>query len=139
MKKFACIIVAIVLLPIVALADIDLSSMSYEELEELSQKVTTEMMSRSEWGGVKVPAGIWTVGVDIPEGEYSIRMCNEKQTGKVSVWGKEKDDYITNGGCVYPLVFGYDYTVFGKVVLKEGYIVDSNIDTFFCPPVKLGF
>ena len=87
-------------------------------------------MSRSEWGGVKVPAGIWTVGVDIPEGEYSIRMCNEEQTGKVSVWGKEKDDYITNGGCVYPLVFGYDYTVFGVVV--EGMDVIDKIAAVRC-------
>ena len=142
MRKVLFLVATIILFSACSIAFaelIDLSSLSYTELVDLSNKINAEMKNRPEWQGVKVPAGTWTVGIDIPEGEYSIRICDENKTGSVSIWGKAVDDYVTNGGCVYPLVFGYDYTVYGKAILKEGYIVSSKIDTYFCPPLTLGF
>ncbi len=141
-KVFSLLLVIIVLCSSTAFADssdISLSSLSYSELETLAEKINQEMKTRPEWKGVKVPAGTWTVGVDIPAGEYSISVCNEGQKGRMSIWGKAVDDYVSNGGCVYPLVFGYEYSVYGKCVLVDGYIVDSTIDVYFNDPLKLGF
>ena len=143
MKKvvcsFLCVCALFALLAGSTAESVDLSSLSFEELETLQNRVAAEMKTRPEWKGVKVPAGVWTVGVDIPEGEYSISMVNENETGRMSIWGKAIDDYVSNGGCVYPLVFGYEYKVFGKVYLKKGYIVESTLETYFSEPVKLGF
>ena len=143
MKKTVCFILCVVVLfafvTVSTAESIDLTSLSFDELQTLQEKISAEIKSRPEWKGVKVPAGIWTVGVDIPEGEYSISMVNEDGTGKMSIWGKAVDDYVTNGGCVYPLVFGYEYKTFGKVYLKDGYIVDSTLETYFSEPLKLGF
>lgn len=141
-KVFSLLLAVIVLCGSVAVADssdISLSSLSYSELEALAEKINQEMKTRPEWKGVKVPAGTWTVGIDIPAGEYSIAVCNEGQKGRMSIWGKAVDDYVSNGGCVYPLVFGYEYSVYGKCVLIDGYIVDSTIDVYFSEPIKLGF
>lgn len=141
-KILCCLVVAVLFLSGISIADsseISLSSYTYSELETLAEKINQEMKTRPEWKGVKVPAGTWTVGVDIPAGEYSISVCNEGQKGRMSIWGKAVDDYVSNGGCVYPLVFGYEYSVYGKCVLMDGYIVDSTIDVYFSEPLKLGF
>ncbi len=143
MRKYLCVvIVAVLLLSSISIADsseINLSSLTYSDLEALKNRIDQEMKARPEWKGVKVPAGTWTVGIDIPQGEYSISVCTEGQKGRMSIWGNAVDDYVTNGGCVYPLVFGYEYSVYGKCILKDGYIVDSTIDVYFSEPLKLGF
>lgn len=141
MKKILSIIVSIVLLFSfsLAVAETNLSELSYDELLALQQSINEEMKSRPEWKGVLVPAGIWTVGVDIPAGVYSISVCKEGQKGKVSVFGKEIDDFVSNGGCIYPLVFGYEYNTFGKVELKDGYKINITVDVYFAPPLSLGF
>lgn len=142
MKKIISVLLVLSLLfsCSVALSDgINLSEMSYEELLTLQQELTKEMKSRPEWKGVLVPAGTWTVGIDIPAGEYSITVCEEGQKGRLSVFGKEIGDYVSNGGCVYPLVFGYEYNTYGKVLLKDGYQIESTINVYFAPPLTLGF
>ena len=144
MKRTLCILLVIVVGSLFSLSfaesgNYDLSSLSYGELVVLQNEIDNELKSRPEWPGVKVPAGTWVVGIDIPAGEYSIAMCNENQTGRMSIWEFAVNDYHTNGGCVYPLVFGYEYSVYGRCVLEDGYIVDSTIETYFCPPLKLGF
>ena len=52
--------------------DIDLSLMSYEELLSLRNKIMDEMLTRPEWENVLVPAGVYEIGVDIPEGTWTI-------------------------------------------------------------------
>lgn len=143
MKKTVCFLLCMVVffacLTVSTAESIDLSSLSYEQLETLQKSLSEEMKSRPEWKGVKVPAGTWTVGIDIPEGEYSVVMVDDTQKGKFSVWGKAVDDFVSNGGCVNPLVFGYEYTVYGKIFLKEGYVISSTLDVYLAPPVTLGF
>ena len=118
---------------------LDLTALSYSDLEELKIKIEAEMGTRPEWPGVYVPSGVYMVGEDIPEGTYSVRLCDQKQKGHVSVWGKAVDDYFGGGGLVISMVFGWETLFYGKADLKKGWIVEVSGDCYFGPPIKLGF
>ena len=72
MKRIAAFIAAILLLSSHALADINLSSMTLEELIALKQQIGLEIASRPEVKSVTVPIGVWVVGKDIPAGHWNI-------------------------------------------------------------------
>ncbi len=74
MKKLVSLILcmALLLISLPALAQIDLSSLSFDELLSLNTQVVTEITSRAEWKEVTVPAGVYEVGVDIPVGYWTI-------------------------------------------------------------------
>ena len=72
MKRIAAFVSAILLLFSYALADINLSSMTLEELIALKQQIGLEILSRPEIKSVTVPIGVWKVGEDIPEGHWNI-------------------------------------------------------------------
>lgn len=81
MKKAACVLIlALSTLPICAAADVDLASMSYDELVELKQQVLMEIMQRDGSYSVTVPIGLWRVGVDIPEGVWLLSAENGRYT-----------------------------------------------------------
>lgn len=74
MKKLLSLLLAALLLcSCFAVAEIDVSGMSYEELTELNRAVQLELFKKGALiDGVKVPAGRYIVGEDIPEGVYRI-------------------------------------------------------------------
>ena len=49
MKKFFSLVLALILLPCAALAEIDLSSLSFADLAALRDQAQLEMMKRDEW------------------------------------------------------------------------------------------
>ncbi len=53
-------------------ADLDLKALSFDELVALRDQVMDEMLTREEWNEVSVPAGVYEIGVDIPEGRWTI-------------------------------------------------------------------
>ena len=74
MKKIFVVLFCVVLLTTVAFAEVDLDSMSAEELAELYSVIGSKL-----WGekiasadGAKLIYGKYVVGVDIPEGTYVI-------------------------------------------------------------------
>lgn len=73
MKKAIILILILCLLPIISLADVDLSSMSIEELQSLRKNICSEILSRSNWDSVVVPTGFYVIGEDIPAGHWTIR------------------------------------------------------------------
>ena len=82
MKKLLCVLCIAALLCSCAFAeDIDLSGLSFQELEALRNRCLLEMMQRDEWQEVEVPAGVWEIGVDIPAGHWSFRAGKQD-----SVW-----------------------------------------------------
>ncbi len=90
MKKLLCVLCIAALLCSCAFAeDIDLSGLSFQELEALRNRCLLEMMQRDEWQEVEVPAGVWEIGVDIPAGHWSFRAGT-----KHSQWN---DVYISYG------------------------------------------
>lgn len=69
-----CICIVIFFISTSALADIDLSSMSFDELIALQQQVNKAIWASDEWQEVEVPAGLYRVGVDIPAGNWKVSM-----------------------------------------------------------------
>ena len=75
MKKLITIVLIIALsLPTIASADIpDISGLSFEELGQLIREAKKALWACDEWKEVKVPAGVYTIGEDIPAGHWSIQ------------------------------------------------------------------
>lgn len=140
MKRILIIILVLCLIMPVCFAEsVDLSAYSYEELEALKSRIEAEMKTRPEWPGVYVPAGVYVVGEDIPEGTYSVRLTDQTQKGHVSVWGKAVNDFYGGGGLVISMVFGWESNFYGKAELKNGWVVEVSGDCYFGSPIKLGF
>lgn len=133
MKKALIIAIAIVLVAVVAYAEVTLSSMSYDELIELNHQLTAEIMSRPEWKEVTVPPGIWQVGEDIPAGTYSIK----SEFAGVTIWRKAKDDYSDDGMFYAEII--KDDSPCGKIKLDKGMVVEISGEVIFAPPMSLGF
>ena len=71
MIRFFCFLIVLVFLPVVCFADLpDISSLSRDELFELSRLVQSLLFDSSLLDGVLVPAGEYIVGVDLPAGTY---------------------------------------------------------------------
>ena len=131
MKKLICLLLILCLFPVIALADVDLSSMSFDELVQLSQSVTMEIMSRPEWKEVTVPSGSWYVGKDIPAGDYSVYPTSKG--GYIRVLNENGKTLITQG-------LRKETDIFGKLELKDGYTVQiEDGSLIFRPAVGLGF
>lgn len=127
-KLFALTLVILALLPVVACADVDLSSMSYDELLSLNGKLFAEIISRPEFKEVTVPAGSYTVGEDIPSGVYSLELGKGSFGSMLLVNGFEKSHSVTAESPV------------GKIEFKDGDTVEISIGAIvFKPYVGLGF
>ena len=134
MKRFICVLLVLVSLGSFAVADsINLSSMSYADLITLQKNLVKEIMSRPEWKEVKVPAGTWKIGEDIPAGTYGV--STESMLVTMSVYKSENKDF-TNLEAMH--VLSSDESI-GKLVLKDGWVVEITSEVKFTPPVSLGF
>ena len=73
-----------------------------------------------------VPTGEIVIGEDIPAGDYTIS-CVGKEEALLTLWGKEKGDYSSNGGCIYSVwVTPGDNGKIGKLTLEEGNVVETS-------------
>lgn len=72
MKKLLCILLACLCITPAFADDIDLSGMSYEELVRLKNRINLYMWLSDEWQEVRVPSGLWEIGVDIPAGHWTL-------------------------------------------------------------------
>lgn len=131
MKKLMCITLILCVLPVIAIADVDLSSMTYDELLALRDQLNIEIFSRPEWKEVTVPGGQWSVGKDIPAGAYSLHPT--KEGGFVTI-------YNENGKLIISQGIRDEENVIGKIELLEGYSVEiSRGSLIFAPAIGLGF
>ena len=73
MKRFISVLLLLCLLNVPAIAEIDLSGLTFDELVDLRNQCLTEMTKRDEWQEVTVPVGVWKIGEDIPAGHWSIK------------------------------------------------------------------
>lgn len=80
MKKIICIIMILLLSPVFALAEVDLSGMSYQELVALKEQINLAIWNSKEWQEVTVPQGIWEVGKDIPAGKWTVKCASDNCT-----------------------------------------------------------
>ena len=136
MKKIICILLLVCMTSFAAADSIDLSALSYDELLELRSSLNTEIINRPEWKEVTVPAGTWVIGRDIPEGLYCVKSADGKNVN-VTVWKKEVNNYSDNGLRYNELVS--EKSPYGRMELKEGWILEIGRPCIFTPPVSLGF
>ena len=128
MKRLVCVLLILCLLPVIVFAEVDLSSMSFDELKSLQQKINEEIHSRPEWKSVEVPSGYYTVGKDIPSGDYSI-------SGDGCYIGVYRNDrlYLNQGiSCEDDFINRIDLIDGDTVKIMYGIAI-------FAPPVSLGF
>ena len=78
MKKLIALALAAFLMIGCAAAEIDLSSMSFDELIALKDKINLAIWNSAEWQEVTVPQGLWEVGADIPAGKWTIKAKNTR-------------------------------------------------------------
>lgn len=75
-KLFSLVLAALLLLSAVpasaAPETIDLSAMSLKDLQALEARVLAAMWASGDWQEVKVPAGVYAVGSEIPAGKWTI-------------------------------------------------------------------
>ena len=134
MKRFMCALLVLVCMVSFALAEnVDFSSMNYDELILLQKNLVKEIMSRPEWKEVKVPAGAWVVGEDIPAGTYGISTNSALAT--LTVYKNENKEITDLEGMH---VISSDESL-GKLVLKDGWVVEITSEVVFTPPFSLGF
>ena len=58
------------------LDEIDLASLSFDELVALNDKINLAIWNSKEWQEVTVPQGDWIVGEDIPAGKWVIKCAD---------------------------------------------------------------
>ena len=132
MKRFLCLLLILCIIPVYALMEsIDLSGYSFDDLRKLQQDINAEIKSRPEWKSVNVPCGVYTVGKDIPAGEYSISMGND---GLYICVKRNGYHLLINQGITKP------ESMIAHVELLDGDTVEiSGAFAVFAPPVALGF
>ena len=91
MKKVCCILVFLAfIIPAVGLAEINLASMSYQELVELRDQIDLAIWTSQEWQEVTVPQGVYEVGKDIPDGHWTVKPIDGAQC--IISWGSELEE-----------------------------------------------
>lgn len=93
MKRVVMLVLALVLVGAVALAEVDLSGMSYEEMVELRDQLDKAIWASDGWQYVQVPGGDYDVGVDIPAGRWTLVGVDSYSSFEVYVSRDLKDNY----------------------------------------------
>lgn len=137
-KLLALLLIAALLAPCVLAEEIDLSGLSFDELQALQTRIAKEIVSRPEWKKVQVPIGCYRIGEDIPVGSYSISSDKGVNSCLVTVWGHDVDDYKTNGGLIHNIIIS-DTENIGKLELQEGWVLKVSSPVIIAPAVKLAF
>lgn len=123
MKKaisLLCVFALILALAVPALADVDLSGLSFEELVALKSQIDLELFARPEWQSVEVPQGLYLVGRDIPAGKWSVKAIDTSWT-HISVGQSLKD-----GGMELTYPYKADETIYGT--RSNMYSADKRAD-----------
>ena len=95
MKKLLVFLIAILLLGSTAMAEIDLSDMSFADLLDLRAQVDAAIFASEEWNEFEVPAGVYIIGEDIPAGRYTVSYFGTSSLAPFKVW-KDKEAFNEN-------------------------------------------
>lgn len=147
MRKVIALIMSIlmIILASVAVADVDISNLSYEELVALVNEAQMLMMKSDKWQVVDVPPGTYLVGKDIPAGQWQLSVYDEsyvdfeigtaiKDNGEIDYMACYQDyKHITLKGKRCVLYSEGDTTTY-SIELKDGwYVVITTGSILFSP------
>ena len=142
MKKFTCILLLVALMGCIVLPacaeEIDLTTLTWEELLELKSAITLEQLTRDEWEEVEVPQGVYKVGEDIPAGKWTVT-CKTGYSCMFSFGDTLRDDgHSVSWSGIYDIAYIYrssgkdgDMTEY-TFEAKDGYyiIIEDSPATF---------
>lgn len=111
MKKIVAIILIIVAIATVAYADVNLSSMSFDDLIKLKTELTDEIMSRPEWKEIEISAGSYTIGEDFLEGTFKVVPKNTFMSVSIYDGARLLDTYTLYGENIGKLYLAYGWTL----------------------------
>lgn len=136
MKKVALLVLALVLVGSLAVAEVDLSGMTFDELVELRNQVDQAIWASDGWQEVEVPGGEYEVGPEIPAGKWTITADSMLTMVDLYSSADKKDDY---DGLVDSTVLSEGETY--NVTLKEGQCITLSGVVKFMPytSAALGF
>lgn len=126
MKKLLCILLACLCITPAFADDIDLSGMSYKELVRLKDRINLYMWMSDEWQEVKVPSGLWEIGVDIPAGHWTLT-ANPNATYVQIQYGDTLNSFGTEVSYSGKL---YTVTLWGKnsYAYDEGDLISIDLE-----------
>jgi len=123
-KKIICLFLALLLFPVVSLADLpDISGLTRDELIELSHLISNALFDQSLPYGVLMPAGDYIIGVDIPAGDYRADTVSDVG-GSISVYRSKEEAEKHAMSYISELYLGEMWgTLVFRLTLEEGYYV----------------
>ena len=144
MKRFLAALLALLLLiPASGMAAVDLSSLSWQELQALDQQLAKEMASRPEWKEVIVPPGVYEIGVDIPEGYWDISRAPGSYFTYVEYTSKLDASKTTSasGFRINCNVISQENPTWSIMLTTSNWIIIEDYPALFTPHVRpnLGF
>jgi len=105
----------------------DISDMTNDELIELNHQIQLRLFSEQLVNGVKIPAGIYTVGVDFPAGTYRIEYMPKSDTSFISLLAYNQDPFMQ-----FSTILGYTGSnEIGKLELPDGAYFEVDGDVYF--------
>ena len=152
MKKLVCILLLLCFTLSFAIAEnIDLSNMTIEELALLRDRCQMEIMKSDKWQNVKVPVGVYQIGIEIPAGRWTITPI-EGDTAML-IWGTKLDEsgqgidswntrFYNAQQITSPKDSYYKYNSVESITwdLKEGqYLIISDCSVYFSPYAGVDF
>lgn len=106
MKRIlAAMIILALAFPAAALAEADLSGMTYEELVALREQLNLAIWNSDEWQQVTVPQGVWEIGVDIPAGHWTIGAADGAYA--LLTWCEKLNDLKTDADLHSPMSIAF--------------------------------
>lgn len=111
MKKLAFVLILVLLFPVVACAEVDLSALTYAELLDLQSSINAEIVTREEFKQATVPAGSYIVGEDIPAGTYTLSLGEGSFMAIIDVNNYDTVHSITSDSSVGKIVLSDNDTV----------------------------
>lgn len=142
------------MIPAFALADVDLSGMSYDELVALKDQINKAIWDSEKWEEVTVPQGVWKVGEDIPAGHWTIKAADGAlasiEYGDILADDQRSISYKSKGR-IYEQVYSPTRKLFDEnsdkvqidIEMKDGYYVcidhGSVVFSPYSGKVSLGF
>ena len=110
-----------------AFAGYSFKDMSQAEIVQVAAGLNDELIRRYLVEQVEIPAGRYTVGEDIPAGDYRITISSGY--AYLSVWGSEYNNFDDDGGLLLSMVLNAESKEtkeIGKAVLKDGNVIDFD-------------
>ena len=147
-KALALILICVMVIGTAYASDIDLSGMTYDELVALKEKINLAMWNCQEWQEVEVPAGVWKIGRDIPEGHWTITPVDDIYMNLC--YFDKTNDSETDVGYGWDGINGYNKTLSTKkkkdgtwkdndsphsvdLVMKDGWYLKNNGTVIITP------